>query len=63
MEDLLGSLQERAKELRCLYQVTQALNAADAPLEEVFGRVLRAMPYGWRYPGACRPMLRLRDRT
>ncbi|NJD18896.1 MAG: hypothetical protein FIA95_06385, partial [Gemmatimonadetes bacterium] len=63
MEDLLGSLQERAKELRCLYQVTQVLNAPDVPLEEVFGRVLRAMPYGWQYPGTCRPMLRLGDRT
>jgi pyruvate, water dikinase len=63
MEELLDSLQERAKELRCLYRVTEALNTADAPLEEVFGRVLRAMPYGWQFPGVCRPLLRVGDRT
>ncbi len=63
MDDLLDSLQERAKELRCLYRVTDALNDMDAPIDEVFGRVLRAMPYGWQFPGACRPLLRVGDRT
>ncbi len=63
MEELLDSLQERAKELRCLYRVSEALNSPDAPLDEVFGRVLRAMPYGWQYPSVCRPLLRIGDRT
>lgn len=63
MDDLMDSLQERAKELRCLYRVTEALSKADAPLDEVFSRVLRAMPDGWQYPGVCRPLLRVEDRT
>ncbi len=63
MDDLLDSLQERAKELHCLYRVTDVLDDVDAPLDEVFGRVLRAMPYGWQFPGACRPLLRVGDRT
>lgn len=63
MGDLMGSLQERAKELRCLYRVTEAMSNVDAPLDEVFVRVLRAMPDGWQYPGVCRPMLRVGDRT
>ncbi|HSG49101.1 MAG TPA: GAF domain-containing protein, partial [Longimicrobiales bacterium] len=39
------------------------MNKVDAPLDEVFARVLRAMPDGWQYPGVCRPMLRVGDRT
>jgi hypothetical protein len=61
--ELLGPLQERAKELRCLYRVTEALGRVDAPLDEVFGRVLAAIPEGWQYPGVCRPTLRIRDQT
>ncbi len=63
MEDLLGPLQERAKELRCLYRVGEALKRVDAPLDEVFKKVLAAIPDGWQYPGVCRPTLRIRDRT
>ncbi len=61
--ELLGPLQERAKELRCLYRVTEVLGRIDAPLDEVFGRVLAAIPEGWQYPGVCRPTLRIRDQT
>ncbi len=63
IDDLLGPLQERAKELRCLYRVSEALGRIDAPLDEVFANVLNAIPEGWQYPGVCQPTLRLRDRT
>ena len=33
-DKLIASLQERAKELNCLYEVEEALNSADLPLEE-----------------------------
>ncbi|MDP2956281.1 MAG: PEP/pyruvate-binding domain-containing protein [Longimicrobiales bacterium] len=62
MDDLLEDLQERAKELRCLYRVMDALGKVDAPLDEVFARVLRAIPDGFQYPGVCRPLLRVGDR-
>jgi predicted nucleotidyltransferase len=63
MDDLLDSLQERAKELRCLYRVVEALGKVDAPPDEVFARVLKAIPDGWQYPVVCRPLLRLEGRT
>ncbi len=62
MEELLGSLQERAKELRCLYRVGEALTRVDAPVDEVFAKVLAAIPDGWQYPGVCRPALRIGER-
>ena len=52
-ERLLWALQERAKELNCLYQVEELLNRPDAPLEQVFRGVLEAIPPGWQYPDVC----------
>jgi len=63
IDDLLAPLQERAKELRCLYRVVEAVGRLDAPLDEVVSKVLAAIPDGWQYPGICRAMLRLRDHT
>ena len=63
IDELLDSLQERAKELRCLYRVMDALGKVDVPPDEVFAKVLRAIPDGWQYPGVCRPLLRLEGRT
>mgnify|MGYP000576723338 CR=1 FL=1 len=38
-DTLLASLQERAKELNCLYEVEQILARLDLPLEEAFQQV------------------------
>lgn len=53
IERLLQSLQERAKELNCLYEVEQALSRPDLPLEQAFSRVVEAIPPGWQYPDVC----------
>jgi hypothetical protein len=55
MSDVEG-LQERAKELRCLYRVQDALADRSQNPATVFMRVLEAIPDGWREPdhtGAC----------
>ncbi len=53
IERLLKSLQERAKELNCLYEVEQALSRPDVPLEQAFSKVVEAIPPGWQYPDVC----------
>jgi len=62
IDKLLHSLNERAKELNCLYQVEQVLNRVDLPLEEAFQAVVDAVPPGWQYPDVCRATLRFGDR-
>ncbi len=52
-EKLIGDLKERAKELRCLYEVEKALNEVGAPLPEVMSRVVEAIGPGWKYPEIC----------
>lgn len=49
-ERLIEALQERAKELNCLYEIEELLNDSDAGLDDVFRGVVRAIPPGWQYP-------------
>ncbi|MHC4305529.1 MAG: PEP/pyruvate-binding domain-containing protein, partial [Planctomycetota bacterium] len=57
IENILQSLQERAKELNCLYRVDEILSERDAPLEEAYRRLIEALPPGWQYPEVCQAVL------
>ena len=41
---MLHALQERAKELNCLYQVGELLNQSTRPLEEIFRGIIEVLP-------------------
>jgi predicted nucleotidyltransferase len=62
-DKLLTSLQERAKELNCLYEVEQTLSQLDLPFDQACQSVVDAIPPGWQYPDVCRAMLEHSDRT
>jgi len=62
-DKLLAALQERAKELNCLYEVEELLNRADLELEHVFERVVKVIPPGWQYPDCCEAELTFEGRT
>lgn len=51
---ILSALQERAKELNCLYRIDELLAQRDKPLEEIFQGILEAIPAGWQHTGVCR---------
>ncbi len=61
VDKLIASLQERAKELNCLYEVEQILARLDLPLEESFQQVVEVIPPGWQYPAICRAMIEYGD--
>ena len=46
----LWALKERAKELRCLYNVAAALSRREEPPQVVFQWVLHAIPPAWQFP-------------
>ena len=52
-EKLIGDLKERAKELRCLYEVEKALNVVDRPVAEAMAAVVEVIGPGWQYPEVC----------
>jgi pyruvate, water dikinase len=62
-ETLLWALQERAKELACLYDIEELLDDAERPLEEVFAGIIEAIPPGWQYPDICFATIEYEGRT
>ncbi len=50
---VLHALQERAKELACLYRVDEILARRGISNDEAMQAVLSALPPGWQFPAAC----------
>jgi len=50
---MLHALQERAKELNCLYRVGELLSQSERPLEELLLAIIEVLPHGWQYPHDC----------
>ncbi len=61
IDALMASLQERAKELHCLYEVDEILADVARPLAETAQRVVDALPAGWQHSEVCAARLRLGD--
>jgi pyruvate,water dikinase len=64
IESIRAALQERNRELNCLYAVEELLRDPEKPLEDVLLGVISALPAGWQYPQVCQARIRLtRDDT
>ncbi len=53
IERVLKALQERAKELDCLYRIDEFLKHTETPLPEVFSGVIQAIPPGYQFSQIC----------
>lgn len=53
IDKLLESLQERAKELNCLYRIEELMNEPEATIKNVCQGIIEAIPPGWQYPDIC----------
>ncbi|MDH3380933.1 MAG: hypothetical protein OEQ39_28805, partial [Gammaproteobacteria bacterium] len=53
IKHILSSLQERAKELNCLYTVDEILSRWDASMEDVAHKIIETIPPGWQHPHIC----------
>jgi hypothetical protein len=63
IQQFVESLQERAKELNCLYRVDEILADPIRSMAEVCNRLVNVIPPGWKYPEACAARLALRGET
>ena len=52
-QKLMESLQERAKELNCLYRIDEVLADPATPPANICRQVVQEIPPGWKYPDAC----------
>lgn len=62
-ESMLHSLQERAKELNCLYQVDELLGNGDLSLPEMLEAVVQVIPSGWQFPELCEARIIYNNRS
>jgi pyruvate, water dikinase len=53
LDEVLKGLQDRAKELFCLYQVGETLRASEMPLEAKLTKILEVIPPGFRHSDDC----------
>lgn len=53
----LTKLTERAKELRCIYRISEILHAEERPLMEVFQDIIECLPPGYQHPTICEAMI------
>ena len=63
IEDILQSLQERAKELNCLYRIDEILSQRDASVDDIYRQVIESLPPGWQCPEACQGVLTIGSTT
>ncbi|HLI63682.1 MAG TPA: hypothetical protein VKV05_09800, partial [Terriglobales bacterium] len=63
MAAILHELQERAKELNCLYRVDELLNQSERPLEELLHDMVEILPPGWQYPHECQARIVLEGKA
>ncbi|MEE4259894.1 MAG: PEP/pyruvate-binding domain-containing protein [Bacteroidales bacterium] len=63
LDDLIGELKERAKELNCLYQVQELLNNPENSIEDICTGLVDTIPPGWQYPDICRAKIQLFSKT
>ncbi|MBN2602158.1 MAG: nucleotidyltransferase domain-containing protein [Candidatus Marinimicrobia bacterium] len=53
VEKLHDILNERVKELNCIYTIEELLSKTEYSLADVFQKVAEAIPPGWQYPDIC----------
>ncbi len=57
MDRLIASLNERTKELNCIYSVEKVFNHPDQTVDEICRSLFRVIPSGWQYPGICQAQI------
>lgn len=50
----IKSLQERAKELHCIYDIEKVFTNKALSYNDVFYKILEIIPNGWQFPSVCR---------
>ncbi|HSE40449.1 MAG TPA: PEP/pyruvate-binding domain-containing protein [Acidobacteriota bacterium] len=59
VDNIIVALQERAKELNCLYHVHELMNRSDIAMDEICRGLVEVIPPGWQYPSVCRARITL----
>ena len=61
LDELIDNLEERAKELNCMYAVEEILQRSDASLDNVFNQIVTVIPSGMQFPEICKVKIVYQD--
>jgi hypothetical protein len=62
INNLVKDLQERTKELTCLFRIEELLLDSTSSLEVLFKDVVNIIPSGWQFPEVCKVRLTYNDK-
>ena len=60
-DKLIDSLEERVKELNCLYEIEEILNQPSNSVEAVLSNISKIIPIGFQFTEICRAKIKYRD--
>ena len=60
-DKLIDSLEERVKELNCIYEIEEVLNQPSNNVEVVLSNIAKIIPIGFQYTEICRAKINYRD--
>ena len=63
LDRLIDSLEDRVKELNCLYEVEELLRESDLELDEILHRIALLIPPAFQYPEICRAKITYRSKV
>lgn len=63
LNKLIDSLDERVKELNCLYEVEELLHKTDSKSKDIIKRLLQIIPPAWQYPDICHVKIMYNKKT
>ena len=61
IDNLFGSLLERAKELNCIYEVEEIIQLPDMDIKEILIKIGEVIPSAMQYPDICRVKISYQD--
>jgi len=57
IKKIIADLNERKKELDCLYEINGILRNTEDPLNEIFNKIINKIPSGWQFPEICKSQI------
>ena len=63
IEDIIKSLNERNKELECIYRIDEVLRDFERDIKIILSDIVNIVPLGWRYPDICKVRITFNDKN
>jgi len=63
LDQLIGSLEERVKEMNCMYEIEEILHRSGSQLDDIFRDAVKVIPAGFQYTDVCRVKIIYREQV